>query len=267
MPSARDCIPRTASASSARRSRAAGCRGSAGRGRRRARAARWSTATPRRAASRRRSAAPPVKRGCTTMRSPVDRSSTTSLARRQAARRTRAREPRDELLRGDLAKNVGRRHAHGHDLRPTISRSRSRAIVSVSGSSGTPRRFGSLEKLNRASSRQPMSVRCCLPANVTLLAKPRLRSCASSNVCAEARDGEHAPARGDQIAVRGALGAGVKDEHVIRCSWDLDAVAGARLVGISGGRQHGGDGCAPVRDAVALRQRFSHRDAPNQLGE
>src|SRR5687768_3941270 len=79
----------------------------------------------------------PVNRGCTTMRSPVERSTTTSFARRHAraivapvTRRTScaavtARTTSGFVIRAPMI------------VRPRNAASRSRAIVSVSGSSGT----------------------------------------------------------------------------------------------------------------------------------
>src|SRR5258706_5022314 len=79
----------------------------------------------------------PVKRGCTTIRSPVSRSITTSFALRQL-RRIVASRSRFAIERALTSRSTSAlRTDTFFILRPRIAPSRSRAIVSVSGNSGT----------------------------------------------------------------------------------------------------------------------------------
>src|SRR5882762_3322443 len=79
----------------------------------------------------------PVKRGCTTIRSPVSRSITTSFALRQL-RRIVASRSRFAIERALTARSTSAlRTVTFFIFRPRIAPSSSRAIVSVSGNSGT----------------------------------------------------------------------------------------------------------------------------------
>src|SRR6266481_2034244 len=79
----------------------------------------------------------PVKRGCTTIRSPVSRSITTSFALRQL-RRIVASCSRFAIECALTSRSTSALRTETFFIfRPRIAPSRSRAIVSVSGSSGT----------------------------------------------------------------------------------------------------------------------------------
>src|ERR1700686_5135317 len=79
----------------------------------------------------------PVKRGCTTIRSPVSRSITTRFALRQL-RRIVASRSRLAIERALTSRSTSALRTETFFIfRPRIAPSRSRAIVSVSGNSGT----------------------------------------------------------------------------------------------------------------------------------
>src|SRR5262249_15273012 len=201
----------------------------------------------------------PVKRGWTTMRSPVERSSTTSFARRHAwsmvapttraascaaltSRRTSALETRTATMRA-----------------PATSRSRSRAMVSVSGSSGMSR-FG------EASELPPTDVGAVLFAvefDARRVARAALLSIFER--VAQAGDREYAPSAGRERAIRQALGPRVEDEYLVRRLGKSDAVAGPRPVGVAGAREDGRHGVLGSAYRSKVGNRFAAGDCEHEV--
>src|SRR5579859_1286870 len=146
----------------------------------------------------------PVNRGCTTRRSPVERSITISLARRQArwshaptSRRFRAGPVMPRSTSARLRRTLVIRS-------PLISRSRSRAMVSVSGSSGTP------VELSPTDIRSVLLARELHAAGVVLAAAAGIW-----HRVTDASDGQDATAVGDERAVLVGLRAGVEDQDIV----------------------------------------------------
>ena len=177
----------------------------------------------------RASSSAPVKRGCTTMRSPESRSRTTSLARRQA-RCDRDARSRDcaSSAGGDLAQHVGLLDDDLGDAAAARSRDRGRERSSQSPGARALDRC-----IWRAISRQPMSARNCLPVEVARARRtPGCARCASLDAGRHRADGEHASARRDEAALAVALRAGVEDEHPVLGS--AGRVMASPVRGVSG---------------------------------
>src|SRR4051812_30310955 len=179
----------------------------------------------------------PVKRGWTTMRSSLDRSSTMSFARRHARTMTVPATRRAKSA-GVLSRRTSALVMTTRSMRaPATSSSRSRAIVSVSGSSGTS-----------AAGLRANATRQLSPADVAaeLLAR---EFDGSSQILAPALrvvhritktgHSEHAAARCHERSGRIALGAGVKYESLVRNLGNQNSVAAAWLIGIARRREHG----------------------------
>src|ERR1035437_535862 len=197
----------------------------------------------------------PVKRGCTTIRSPVERSSTTIFARRQ----NRSIDAPDTRLRSAPAATSRStspfRTTTPVIVRPRSSRSRSRAIVSVSGGSGT-------RLLLLAGNLAPADIRAELFAlelnSLRVVETPPLRD---GDGLAERAHGEHAAARGDEAAVGVARRTGVKDEDAVFRRGQGDRIAGARTLGIVCRGEHGGNaGTSCLRGSGAERLALGHRE-------
>src|SRR5438128_4460568 len=145
----------------------------------------------------------PVKRGCTTRRSPVSRSITTSFARRQLRTMVAScnRFARDREL---TPRRTSRFLTDTFFiLRPLIAPSRSRAIVSVSGNSGTARQ---LTPANVASQ--------LLPLERHLLGMVARHLARLDQTRSHSGDGKHPTAGSDEL-IRGRIdgGAGLKYHH------------------------------------------------------
>src|SRR5690348_4656691 len=175
----------------------------------------------------------PVKRGCTTTRSPVERSRTTSLARRQL-RSMRAPLTRRASSRAETSRNTSALVTTTSVIvAPLTSRCRSRAMVSVSGSSGMPHCRLSRDLAPADVAAEVLAGELHQRRELATLAL-RLVDCWRA-----AGHRENATAVGDEIAVRRALRAGVKDDDIIRYAGHRDDVAGARRVGIPTARKDG----------------------------
>ena len=154
----------------------------------------WSRAPRASGSGPRLSSSAPVKRGCTTMRSLGVEVEHDQLGASPASHDARAAEPsRSGRRRRPRAARRASSTTTSVMRRPVTSRSRSRAMVSVSGSSGT--RPAATVARSRAS-------RCrsdtAYPANRTRCANSRLRCLRQLHVRRDGADGEHAPARGDE---------------------------------------------------------------------
>src|SRR5690242_3578012 len=129
------------------------------------------------------------------MRSSESRSSTTSLARRHARTNERplVRAPRSA---GEPSRSTSGRVTTTSVMRlPVIARSRSRAIVSVSGSSGT----GSLRLALDLAPPDVGTVLLSFEADaLDVFHAPGLRELDARR---DGADGEDAPAGGDELAV------------------------------------------------------------------
>ena len=146
-----------------------------------------------------------MKRGCTTMRSSDERSSTTSFARRQARTIVIRRVRRAQLVRVDLAKHVRpvNRDAFDRpagDLAVEIARDR----------------FG-LRKLGHGD--EALAIRCRAElATGESHGFGALRTAAArlGKAVGDRGDGEHSSARGDELTGWRARGAGVEQLRFVR---------------------------------------------------
>src|SRR5262245_36562118 len=136
-------------------------------------------------------------------------------------------------------------------------------MVSVSGSSGTLRYFGTARKFAPADVGPVLFALELNGGSELLTSVARLLDGFS-----EARDGEDPAPRRNQLARGIALGAGVKDQHVFGHGRNLDEVARPRLLGIAAGGEHrrqrrvlpgqrgvGAEGFAPRNVAQPVRYR------------
>src|SRR5512133_2631055 len=164
----------------------------------------------------------PVKRGVTTRWAPSCSERITLLARRQA--RATVWFATDRLKRAALTPRSTSRRSTSTSVmsEPAIAACRSRAIVSVSGSSGTTCELA--------------------PADVApeLLPVERDVGCGRGTLLArrlecwgERGDRKHTSAGCTQRAVVVAPGPGVEDDHVVTACGYRDLVAAAHLPGVS----------------------------------
>src|SRR5687768_16812988 len=199
----------------------------------------------------------PVKRGCTTIRSSVARSSTTSLARLHARTMVTLRVLRASSFALTSRRTSGRCTATRSIVRPAISLWRSRAMVSVSGSSGMTVKLS------------PPDVRPEVAAGKSDVLGP-VRAAAAGLGEAVGDGGD----RGDTTTGRRELprrrerGPGVKEQGVWREGADLNEVPPSRRLGIPRGRYHGGDGegVAPLELEIG-RQPIAAGDCRQGLEE
>src|SRR5687768_13910041 len=197
----------------------------------------------------------PVNRGCTTMRSPVERSMTTSFARRHdrmiVAPATRRASADGVTSRSTSALATRARTI----LLPLISASRSRAIVSVSGSSGTAAKFA-------PANVGPVVAAAELDVPGVVRAQPL---CLVERRC-DCGDRKDAPAGGHELACVVASRSGVKDEHVhVLDAWQSHDVARLGLLRIAQRRDHRCDGMPTYTVIEAIGQSLFARDARQQL--
>src|SRR4051794_14535100 len=147
-------------------------------------------------------------------------------------------------------------------VRPAISRSRSREIVSVSGSSGTLREFGPSRQLappDVGSELLSLELdrRGELPAPVARL----------HDRVPEAGHRKDAPARRDEIAGGIALGSGMKDERIARHRRNLNSITRAGFLRISARGEYGGHrGLFPGKNRIRT-QRLAARHPAHRIRE
>src|SRR5918992_1332866 len=197
----------------------------------------------------------PVKRGCTTMRSPVERSITTSLARRQH---------RSIVVpvtrRANRAAVISRRTSGLATREPTIvlrviAASRSRAIVSVSGSSGTAAKFAPSDVGAVVLGRQVDAVGVMRAETL----------CFVESRC-DRRGSEDATTGGAQLAGFVAPRARVEEHHVdVLDPRQSHRLSRLRRVRVTGRRDDRGHGVAAHAAIETFGKALTSRDRYNQL--
>src|SRR5262249_13176241 len=142
----------------------------------------------------------PVKRGCTTIRSSLDRSRITSLARRQA-RTIVVPVTRRASVRADTSRNTSAcRTCTRAIVLPVIARSKSRAIVSVSGSSGIAK---------------PDIRAILLAVEAHAMHEVQTLRVRRAQRCPDASHAQHAPTGRDEMPTLIFRRAGMKHEHAV----------------------------------------------------
>src|SRR5687768_690023 len=174
----------------------------------------------------------PVNRGWTTMRSPEERSVTTSFARLQLLSSV---APVSRLMKPDFPTSLrtsGRVTFAAAIVRPAIAASRSRAIVSVSGSSGIPLELAPCDVTAKLLSREAHALRVVAGK--------------CSGVCHRVSgrcNCENAPSVRDQLASFTVAGGGcLKDVQPVRWGRDPDGIVLPRRIGIPVRRKNRCDG-------------------------
>src|SRR6185503_2071974 len=165
----------------------------------------------------------PVKRGCTTIRSPLSRSITTSFARRQLRRIVVWRRRFDSLRAVTSRSTSVLRTVTFSIRRPLIAPFKSRAIVSVSGNSGTACQLAPSDVVPEllSAERHRLGVR-----------SGHLRGLEETG--GDGRYGQHAPTRCDELVCRVPCCARVKDFDAFARRRKLNDIAGPGVLGIPG---------------------------------